>query len=123
MLTLTVSMPPTYWPCSQGYDRWAAQAVPILACERDERVLVAKERNAREEGGVSDRLDIGSDEVVILVSKIDITRFEALEDALDDLDAFVWGAVLDNDLDGRVKIGRTGAVTKDAPVAGRPGVR
>ena len=58
-----------------------------------------KERDVREESSVSNRLDIGGDEVVILVSEVDVTRFEALEYALDEPDAFIWGTVLDNDLE------------------------
>lgn len=38
---------------------------------------------------MSDCLDIGSDEVVILVSEVDITGFEALEYVLDDTDVFI----------------------------------
>jgi hypothetical protein len=58
-----------------------------------------KERDIREESSVSDRLDIRGDEVVILVSEVDITRFEAFEYALDERDTFIWGTVLDNDLE------------------------
>ena len=61
--------------------------------------LRGKERDVREESSVRDGLDIGGDEVVILISEVDITRSEALEYALDEPDAFVWGTVLDNDLE------------------------
>lgn len=47
---------------------------------------------------MSDCLDIGGDEIVILVSEVNIARFEALEYALDDPDAIVWGTMFDDDL-------------------------
>ena len=33
MFTFTVSIPPTYMPCSQGYDAEQCHAVPMLSAE------------------------------------------------------------------------------------------
>lgn len=76
---------------------------------------------------MSDGLDIGCDEVVVFVGKVDIAGFERLEYALNDLDAFIRCTMLDNDLGEEVnrkhRRGWRGAVTKDAPVAGQLGAR
>lgn len=48
---------------------------------------------------MSDCLDIGRDEVVVLISEVDVSGFEGLEYALDEADAFIGGTVLDDDLE------------------------
>jgi hypothetical protein len=51
-----------------------------------------------QKGGMSDSLCIGGNTVVHLTGKVDMLRTERGEDGFDEFEAFVRGAVLDQDL-------------------------
>lgn len=60
--------------------------------------LRRKGRKIREESRMCDCLDISGDQIMILISEVNVARFEAFENVLDDPDTFIWGTMLDDDL-------------------------